>query len=97
MRKRLIVIIGLLLASILSMGLFVFVFHADTTTANANIAAAPAANSAVEPQATNLASIADVVAAVRPSVVAINVQVTTFDLFNQPVAAGGRLRLDHPQ
>jgi hypothetical protein len=77
MRKRFFVIIGLMLAVILSMGMFALVCQAGNAAANTGVITAPAAGRAIEPQATNLASISDVVASVRPSVVAINVQVTT--------------------
>lgn len=43
----------------------------------------------VEPQATALPSIADVVAKVKPSVVAINTQFTGYDIFNRPFTQEG--------
>ena len=36
-----------------------------------------------------LPSIADVVAKIKPSVVAINVEITTYDIYNQPVNERG--------
>jgi serine protease Do len=87
MRKQ-VLIIGLVLLIIMSIGLFSCTMQPANTVAKANELNTQVLKNAGAPQVT-LPSIADVVTKVRPSVVAINVQVTTFDFFNNPVQEQG--------
>ena len=65
----------------------------QSRTTTTDTATPPASTSPIQPgwtvsspggQLTNLPSIADIVAKVKPSVVAINVEITEYDLFNRP-------------
>ncbi len=80
---------GVLLVSlvIFSIGLFACTSEPESTAVNANVITHELRET-VPAQAT-LPTISEVVAAVKPSVVAINVQVTTFDFFNRPVQEQG--------
>ncbi len=90
MRKGLFFILGLIIIIIFSMGLSACTTQSNSTAANADSTGATTTGAAATvSQATPLASIAGVVAKVKPSVVAINVQVTTFDFFNNPVQSQG--------
>jgi len=73
----------------------------DTPTQTANVTAMPTQTPAVTPiirdweppistgSAINLPSIADIVAQVKPSVVAINTEVVSYDFFNRPYTQEG--------
>jgi len=94
MYKRLLLTAGLILLVILTSGLSACAALTGSTASSGNTGAATAtvAATATALAASNqiaLPSIAAVVAVVQPSVVAINVQVTTFDFFNQPVQTRG--------
>lgn len=87
MRKNLLFITCLLILIILTTGLFACTPQSSTVPAPSPTASStPAPSSVQQPE---LPTITDVVARVKPSVVAITDQVTTYNIFNQPVQAQG--------
>jgi serine protease Do len=86
MRKHLSIIIGLFISIIFSMSLFACSPDtiSDTSNTTSNI---PSTSTSVEQPV--LPTVTDVVAKVKPSVVAINVEITTYDIFNRPTTGEG--------
>lgn len=87
MRKNLFIATLLVILVIFTVGLFGCTPQSSTVPASSLTAnGTPASSSVQQPM---LPTIADVVTKVKPSVVAINVEVTTYDFFNRPVQAQG--------
>jgi serine protease Do len=87
MRKNLLFIAGFLILVIIIGGLFGCTQQSSTTSA-----LLPTASGTPTPSSTQqlvLPTITDVVAKVKPSVVAINVEITTYDIFNRPTQEQG--------
>jgi serine protease Do len=82
MSKKLLFTIGLIILVISTLGLFACTPQANTTPTTTT----PAPTSSPE---TGMLPIPEVVMKVEPSVVSINVEITTYDIFNQPVKEQG--------
>lgn len=86
MRRSRLNIVGLVILVVLAMSLFAC--GPDTTPATANTPP-NATSDSTEVQQPVLPTVAEVVAKVKPSVVAINVEITTYDIFNRPTTGEG--------
>ncbi len=89
MRKRILTIAGLIMLAVLVLGLLGCT--QQTSTPPASLPETSPTPSITPPPVTEpvLPTIADVVMKVKPSVVAINVEITAYDIFNRPVQEEG--------
>jgi serine protease Do len=82
MRKKLLFTIGLIILVISTLGLFACTPQANTTPTTTTTAQTSS-------PVTGMLTIPEVVMKVKPSVVSINVEITTYDIFNQPIKEEG--------
>jgi serine protease Do len=82
MNKKLLFTIGLIILVISTLGFYSCTPQSNTTT----ITITPAQTSSSE---TGMLTIPEVVMKVKPSVVSINVEITSYDIFNRPVKGEG--------
>jgi serine protease Do len=87
MYKRLFTTLGLIILVLSILGLFACMPQSSATTSAVPTVTITSTPSSIQGPA--LPSITQVVAKVKPSVVAINVEVTTYDIFNRPVQQQG--------
>jgi serine protease Do len=85
MLRKMLGVIGLVTVIIFTMSLFSCATQSGTTTATTT----PLTTTPATSPATGTLTIPEVVMKVKPAVVAINVEITTYNLFNQPVKEEG--------